>query len=193
MDSKGDIKLFREASGDSKHYDWILEYSTLKPFLLPYLESEDEILMVGCGNSRLSEGLYADGFRKIENTDYSTGVIEMMSRRTAEACPLMTWRVLDMRDMSVYYEARFDVVIDKCAMDAIWSDGGSVWEPSEATVRDITSTVREIHRVLKPGGTFIFVSFGQPHFRKPLLSVIDWEIRTTEIGMFFMYVMVKRV
>lgn len=96
-----------------------------------------------------------------------------------------------MRCMDQIPGDSFDIVLDKCAMDAIWSDGGSLWDPEEKTVNDISSCMREFHRVLKPGGTFIFISFGQPHFRKPLLSCIGWEIRTIEIGMYFMYVMNK--
>ncbi len=64
-------------------------------------------------------------------------------------------------------------------------------KPKEETANDIKTAIHEFHRVLKPGGTFIFVSFGQPHFRKPLLSVIGWQIETIEIGMYFMYVMRK--
>ena len=143
------------------------------------------------GNIELSEDLYEDGFKHILNIDYSPSVIEIMSSKTKDSCPEMLWSVMDMRQMSGLEDSQFDLVIDKCAMDAIWSDGGSLWDPEAKTVSDITASVKEFHRVLKPGGTFLFISFGQPHFRKPLLSVVGWDIMTVEIGMFFMYVMKK--
>lgn len=196
----------REAKNlEARHYDWIMEYATYRTHLLPLLKTSDSILMVGCGNSSkitrykdsvlhvlgLSEDLYEEGFRNITNTDYSASVIDIMRAKTAESCPLMKWEVADMRNMDMIPSDSFDIVLDKCAMDAIWSDGGSLWDPEEKTVSDITSCVKEFHRVLKPGGTFIFISFGQPHFRKPLLSCIGWDIKTVEIGMYFMYVMNK--
>lgn len=139
----------------------------------------------------LSEELYADGFEGLLNTDYSEGIIKMMAERTRDTYPNMKWAVADMRHLDDIEDGFYDVVIDKCAMDAIWSDGGSLWDPKEETVRDITLSVQEFYRVLRPGGTFLFVSFGQPHFRKPLLSIPGWEIKTVEIGMYFLYVMHK--
>lgn len=139
----------------------------------------------------LSEDLYQDGLENIVNVDYSPSVIELMAEKTKEACPKMAWKMMDMRKMDGLEDNQFDLVIDKCAMDAIWSDGGSLWDPREETVTDITACVREFYRVLKPGGTFLFISFGQPHFRKPLLACVGWEIETVPIGMYFMYVMRK--
>lgn len=135
--------------------------------------------------------MYGDGFKSILNIDYSAAVIEQMQERTKEACPDMKWMEMDMRDLSPFGDASFDVVLDKCALDAIWSDGSSVWDPSESTRASVEAAVKEFHRVLKPNGLFLFISFGQPHFRKPLLSIIGWEIECIEIGMFFMYIMRK--
>lgn len=139
----------------------------------------------------LSEDLYADGFETIVNIDYSASVIQMMSDKTRDTCPRMIWEEMDMRDLSVFDEGLFDVVLDKCALDAIWSDGGSLWDPSDSTRSSIETAVKEFYRVLKPGGKFLLISFGQPHFRKPLLSIVGWEIECIEIGMFFMYIMQK--
>lgn len=139
----------------------------------------------------LSEDLYADGFERMLCTDYSEGIVKVMAERTRETCPQMRWAVADMRCLEGIADSSFDVVLDKCAMDAIWSDGGSVWDPKEETACDITSSVQEFYRVLRPGGTFLFVSFGQPHFRKPLLAVPRWDIETIPIGMYFLYVMRK--
>lgn len=63
-------------------YDWYQDYSTLRPFLKPYLKENDhefEILIPGCGNSSLSIDLYSDGFVNITNIDISSVVVSQMS------------------------------------------------------------------------------------------------------------------
>ena len=52
----------------------------------------------GCGNSKLSEDMYRDGFRCITNIDYSEVVIENMRDRSPEARS-MQWIVMDMTDL----------------------------------------------------------------------------------------------
>lgn len=89
---------------------------------------------------------------------------------------------MDMRSLQ-FPTASFDVVLDKASLDAIWTDGGSVWTPSPAVTEDVTRTVDEILRVLRPGtGRFLSISFGQPHFRLPLLQRPgQWDIRVLPI------------
>jgi hypothetical protein len=49
--------------------------------------------MVGCGNSKLSEEMYEDGYTDILNIDISDVVIEKMKEHYQEKCPLMQWEV----------------------------------------------------------------------------------------------------
>ena len=41
----------------------------------------------------------------------------------------------------------------------------------------------EVKRILRPGGTFISITFSQPHFRVPLLATkgLDWSIRVDTV------------
>lgn len=55
-------------------------------------------------------------------------------------------------------------------MDAVMADGGDRFDPSMEIKRSAAAIAREAHRVLRPGGVYIQVSFAQPHFRSPLLS-----------------------
>ncbi len=139
----------------------------------------------------LSERLYEDGFADILSTDYSESVIELMKLKYSTSIPSLKWAILDMRNMVDLKDASFDIIIDKCALDAIWSDGSSVWDPSETLKDDVRSSLSEFHRVLKPSGKFLFVSFGQPHFRIKLLSTPGWDVKFIQIGMYFMYIMEK--
>ena len=140
-----------------------------------------------------SEEMCQDGFKNVVNVDYSEKVIEMMKERTQETHPSLKWYTMDFRDMSGLEESSFEVVLDKGSLDALWSDGGSQWDPSESVLSDITASLREIVRLLKPGGKFITITFGQPHFRLPHLNRPgEWELLATEqVGLYFIYIFGK--
>eukprot|EP01133_Synstelium_polycarpum_P012202 gene12202-14284_t len=80
-------------------------------------------------------------------------------------------------------------------MDALFVDAGDVWNPASSVLSDVKLEVDEAMRVLKIGGKFIVVTFGQPHFRKQYLHRSQWDgIKTTTIGEFmgyFIYEMTK--
>jgi 2-polyprenyl-3-methyl-5-hydroxy-6-metoxy-1,4-benzoquinol methylase len=149
-------------------YDWLASYDRVKHYLLPYLKPEDKILVVGCGNSLFSESLYKDGFNNIVNIDYSSTVIESMRDKHSVAYPLMKWQTMDMLQLT-YADDEFDVVIDKATMDAIMVDEGDVWHPKEDCVRDAHLMCSGISRVLTQHGTYLQISFAQPHFRTKYL------------------------
>lgn len=56
-------------------------YSGLKDWISQYVRKDDNILMVGCGNSRLSEEMFDDGFTTLTNIDVSRVVVEQMIAR----------------------------------------------------------------------------------------------------------------
>ncbi|KAL1725285.1 S-adenosyl-L-methionine-dependent methyltransferase [Schizophyllum commune] len=125
--------------------------------------------MLGCGNSKLSEDMWDDGYHNIVNIDYSPVVIEQMRRRNSEKRPQMQWHEMDIRDLQ-FPDASFDIAIDKATMDAMLTYKGDPWNPPENVVEDCMKEVDEVVRVLRPGGTFIYLTFGQPHFRKRYLD-----------------------
>lgn len=99
----------------------------------------------------------------------------------------MKWEVADMRDLSAYKDASFDVVVDKAGMDALlvsqgthscsvaaagqsecratltfWvaslqANGGDTFSPPEALLKDTAAVAAEVRRVLKPAPVGIFV------------------------------------
>ena len=96
----------------------------------------------------------------------------------------LEWEVMDVRHMT-FQDACIDVAIDKGTLDAMLH--GSLWDPEEdvkANTRSYVDEVRSYHqstvfpadndfkvaRVLKPGGQWLYVTFRQPHFLKPLLA-----------------------
>lgn len=60
------------------------------------LSLEDRILMVGCGNSKLSFQMFQAGYKNIVNIDISPSVIEKMKQEF----PDLVWEVMDATQMT---------------------------------------------------------------------------------------------
>ncbi|KAK3008051.1 hypothetical protein RJ639_013687 [Escallonia herrerae] len=114
--SKDNWDKFFTIRGSNDSFEWYAEWPQLRDPLLSHLpspppafaavegveaESPVQILVPGCGNSRLSEHLYDAGFRDVTNIDFSKVVISEMLRRNVRSRPGMRWRVMDMTSMQV--------------------------------------------------------------------------------------------
>lgn len=142
--------------------------------------------MLGCGNSRLSEEMYDDGYRNIVNVDYSSTVINQMRLRH-KTRDTMEWHEMDIRQLK-FQDDTFDVAIDKGTMDAMMTSKGDVWDPPQDVIDNCTREVSEVLRVLRKGkGIFLYLTFGQPHFRKRFLSVPGTTLEIKELGEAFHY------
>jgi SAM-dependent methyltransferase len=152
-----------------EHHEWLAAYCDVRDLVRSLIpRSDSTILLVGCGNSRLAQDMAADGYTAIVSTDYSEPVIERMRERAGSCGGRITWEVQDMTSLS-YDNGAFDVVFDKAAMDAVLADGGDTWSPPEELLEKTDRIMSEAARVLKPGGLYMQLSFGQPHFRKKYL------------------------
>lgn len=85
------------------------------------LKKTDSILMLGCGNSKLSEQMYEDGYTNILNVDISPTVIEQMRKISEEKGHNMKWEVMDATNMPDISDGTFDAIIDKGTLDALIS------------------------------------------------------------------------
>ncbi|KAG5647516.1 hypothetical protein DXG03_009453 [Asterophora parasitica] len=57
---------------EDAHFDWFKSYADLAPFIRDLIpDKAARILMLGCGNSKLSEDMWEDGYKNIVNTDVS--------------------------------------------------------------------------------------------------------------------------
>ncbi|ORX38853.1 S-adenosyl-L-methionine-dependent methyltransferase [Kockovaella imperatae] len=154
-------------------FDWFLTPSYLIPIIREQTQdigTSARVLMLGCGNSALSEAMYEAGWKNIVNIDYSEKVIQQMSERHADK-PEMRWQVMDVLDLQFEKES-FDLIIDKGTMDAMLTTKGDPWNPPEKDVIACTKEVSEALRVLKKSTTskFMYFTFGQPHFRRRYLE-----------------------
>lgn len=157
----------------------------MRPYLFPFLQPHNKILIVGCGNSNFSADLYDAGYPHITNIDFSAVVIEKMKQKHTRDRPLMTWIVGDICNMRDQFPSNgcFDFIFDKSTMDALSSDEGDVWYPGVDCLAAVDAFLLEVSRLLQlPSLTspaiaaaengdklFLQVSFAQPHFRTKYL------------------------
>ncbi|XP_052189283.1 uncharacterized protein LOC127799356 isoform X2 [Diospyros lotus] len=151
--------------GPDDAFEWYAEWPQLREPLLSHfhapqaageepLSSSLQILVPGCGNSRLSEHLYDAGFKDITNIDFSKVVISDMLRRNVRSRPGMRWRVMDMTGMQ-FADGTFDIVLDKGGFDALM-------EP-ELGAKLGDQYLSEVKRVLKFGGKFVCLTLAESH------------------------------
>jgi EEF1A lysine methyltransferase 4 len=110
------------------------------------------------------------GFTDITNVDYSPVCINQLLRSGAKgACK---YQVADCRSMPEFPDGSFASVIDKGTLDSILCSSNSD--------ANATNIVLEVARVLRPGGTFVLITYGHPRSRLRHLDThgIDWIIQT---------------
>ncbi|GAB2300098.1 hypothetical protein Dimus_034138 [Dionaea muscipula] len=150
-------------------FDWYQRYSALRPFLRNYIPTSSRILMVGCGNAVMSEDMVNDGYEEIMNIDISLVVIDMM-RKKHEHMHQLKYLQMDARDMSFFPDDSFDGVIDKGTLDSLLCGADA---PISAA-----RMLAEVCRLLKPGGIYMLITYGDPTVRMPHISrsVYNWKI-----------------
>ncbi|KHG02599.1 Methyltransferase-like protein 13 [Gossypium arboreum] len=125
--------------------------------------------MVGCGNALMSEDMVKDGYEDIMNIDISSVAIEMM-RRKYEFVPQLKYMQMDVRDMSFFPDESFDSVMDKGTLDSLMCG-------TDAPI-SASRMLGEVSRLLKPGGTYMLITYGDPSARMPHLNrpTYGWNI-----------------
>jgi len=156
---------------DPEPFDWYQPYSGIKHILRREILLSQRILMVGCGNSELSQDMIEDGYRDIVNIDISGVVIAAMK----EKYPKMIYEVQNVCNLP-YDSASFDAVIDKGTLDAILCGPGSL--------ENADKMLSHISRILKPGGVFILITYGRPQNRMCYLDLpmYSWSITRETAG-----------
>ncbi|CAA0819857.1 S-adenosyl-L-methionine-dependent methyltransferases superfamily protein [Striga hermonthica] len=160
--SKENWDQFFTIRGSDDSFEWYAEWPQLRSLLTSGLLAQSEplkaaavnILVPGCGNSRLSEHLYDAGFTNITNVDFSKVVISDMLRRNVRDRPGMKWRVMDMTSMQ-FANAAFDAILDKGGLDALM-------EPEHGPKLG-NQYLSEVKRLLKDGGKYICLTLAECH------------------------------
>ncbi|XP_007446827.1 PREDICTED: methyltransferase-like protein 13 isoform X2 [Lipotes vexillifer] len=152
-------KFFQQRG--KKAFEWYGTYLELCGLLHKYIKPREKVLVIGCGNSELSEQLYDVGYQDIVNIDISEVVIKQMKERNASRRPQMSFLKMDMTQME-FPDASFQVVLDKGTLDAVLTD------EEEETLQQVDRMLAEVGRVLQGRETEWL--FGMEEGRKQLAA-----------------------
>eukprot|EP01066_Platyproteum_vivax_P009800 Platyproteum_vivax@DN433_c0_g1_i1.p1 len=141
---------------DPEHFDWYQRYAGIKSQVNEYVPNKvEKVLMIGAGNSRLSEEMVEDGYEKIINVDISKVVTDAMKEKYSEKAEL-EYEEMDCREMK-FENGEFEAAIDKGTLDSLLCGDNSNVSASKM--------LEEISRVLSPTGVYMCISYGQPSYR----------------------------
>ncbi|XP_059479153.1 EEF1A lysine methyltransferase 4-like [Neocloeon triangulifer] len=180
-ESYKDMNYWNERYKTEEKYDWFKTYKDFVHLLEEHVKKSDRILMLGCGNSCLSEQMFNDGFKHIVNVDFSDIVLKKMRLKL----PSMEWLTMDIKHLA-FIAGSFDVVIEKGTLDALLVEE-DVWHISEEGAEMMSQIVENVRHVLTPSGKFLSITFAQPHFRMPLIRKEFWDVKYETFGDGFHY------
>ena len=159
MPNYGDASYWedRYKSCEDPTFDWLEDYSSLKTIIsdLNINKETGTVLNLGCGNSEMSEEMYDAGYHNIVNIDISHNVIKYMKERNKQR-PKMTFCQMDVRDIKLESNS-VDLAIDKSTIDALLC--------GEDSFTNVAKMIKEVQRVLKVGGYYMIISYGNPESR----------------------------
>lgn len=130
------------------------------------LEKAGRILEVGCGNGQLWQQVPAEVLKKkeVHVTDVSSGMVEDAAELLrASGRNSLIFETEDCQKLS-YGDQSFDVVIANHVL---------------FYVKNLPQALGEIHRVLRPGGSFYCSTYGRDHMKEITLLVQEFDPRIT--------------
>ncbi|XP_004384167.1 eEF1A lysine and N-terminal methyltransferase [Trichechus manatus latirostris] len=160
-----------------KAFEWYGTYLELCGVLHKYIKPREKVLVIGCGNSELSERLYDVGYQNIVNIDISEVVIKQMKEHNASRRPQMSFLKMDIMQMQ-FPDASFQVVLDKGTLDAVLTD------EEEKTLQQVDRMLAEVGRVLQVGGRYLCISLAQAHILKKAVGHFSregWMVRVHQV------------
>ncbi|XP_030380556.1 eEF1A lysine and N-terminal methyltransferase homolog [Scaptodrosophila lebanonensis] len=146
-------------------FEWYGEYLELCDHIHKYVKPADKVLMLGCGNSKLSMDMYDAGFCDITNIDISPVAVKKMLEVNMRKRADMKFLQMDATAMT-FEDETFSVELDKGTLDALFVDD------SDATKAIVERYFKEILRTMRNGGRYVCVSLLQEHIIKYLVEYL---------------------
>lgn len=143
-------KEFYDQDDNVKRYGEAIDnvglWNSEKIMFEKYINKSDKILDIGCGAGRTTINLYKLGYKNIIGVDLSTNLIEYAQNYVKKNNLDIDFKNGDATNLE-YEDNTFDVVI--------FSYNGMQCIPGKKN-RD--NVLKEVYRVLKPGGLYIFTA-----------------------------------
>ncbi len=141
--------------------DWSMSAQTLAKYRQEVLvDVQGEVLEIGFGTG-LNLSYYPENIHKIIAIDANPGVNALAQKRLQASSITVDYRVLNGENLPMA-DKTFDSVV-------------STW--TLCSIANVEQALKEIYRVLKPGGRFFFVEHGLSN--KPQIQV--WQNRLTPL------------
>mmetsp|Transcript_1502 Transcript_1502/g.2036 ORF Transcript_1502/g.2036 Transcript_1502/m.2036 type:complete len:240 (-) Transcript_1502:103-822(-) len=149
-----------------EEYSWYYGYSVIKPYFIDAVSKDSTILCPGIGNDPILLDLHESGYKNLVAFDYSGHAIDRQKDLLAyQPNAKVELYEMDARELEISWTNRFDAVLEKGALDAIFLSGEG----------NVEKAVQELDRVLKPGGVIISVSGVVPEeLRRSLFQCYEW-------------------
>jgi SAM-dependent methyltransferase len=175
------------SSDEVRPFEWLTSASSIDRPLTEALkgmpDQEKRVLHIGCGSSILGEYLLQERkfcIKEVVNADKDGDTLDMMRQRwdsqrqehdvdSDHTLGSLEFLQVDFcAEPIAYPDHYFDLVVDKSTLDCtLCSD--------KATA----SLLGEIHRLLKPGGVYLLISFHHIDLLRPVLEDCpgaDWDV-----------------
>jgi ubiquinone/menaquinone biosynthesis C-methylase UbiE len=146
---------------------WLCDFSLDRPLVTRYrrellAQADGNILEIGFGTG-LNLAYYPEPVRKITIVDPNPGMHRRAQRRVAETGMAVDQRVISGEQLP-FEDGAFDCVVSTFTL---------------CSIPDVSQALREVHRVLKTGGKFLFLEHGLSPDRK----VQKWQRRLNWLQM----------
>ena len=130
----------------SSAIDNVRLWESEKIFFSTHFQRKDRILDLGCGAGRTTFWLWRGGYKRITGADITPGMIRSARQHAKERGIPIDFVIADGRDLP-FAAAEFD--------GCLFSFNGLMQIPGR---RSRIAVIKEVRRVLKKGGTFVFVT-----------------------------------
>ncbi|KAK0614797.1 Endothelin-converting enzyme 2 [Lasiodiplodia hormozganensis] len=171
---------YLQSDGENPTHEWFRSFEALEPFFTRHLfeprsaDKNPRILHLGSGDSTIPHDLAVRGYKNQLCVDFSTVVVNLMSARHEQEKGI-EWKWADVRNMTEIADGSIDVAFDKGTLDAMIS--GSPWDPPDIVKQNTGQYINEVFRVLRDDGAFLYITYRQPHFMRPVLNRDDiWDL-----------------
>ena len=164
----------RREHGQNHSFDFYVKPEKIIELIELHIGKERgaRILVLGCGNSKLSEFIFNKGYKSVTSLDISAIVISYMINRYKQN-EGMEFLVGDATQLSMFPDRYFDAIVEKGCIDAIFCSYNGIDNALQA--------YSEQHRCLKPSGKLLSISYGNQETRVAHMRLNKWDVEITPI------------